>query len=428
MGGISLLNWINKLKVSNKLILLTGISLFGMIIISLISVVSYNIMNSNVDRGTTSNTKALILINDISSEFWDLKANLYKAVLSEDESSKSVYIQDFENNISEINSNIDEFNSIIVENEKADFNDFLNSWDELNDAIDSQKDNLNSNNQDIYEFQNSIDSKSANVETALKNIQQIRSDEISLGLEISKGRKTQITLIIILLTIVIITLCSIVAIYISKNISNALTKTAKYAKIVESGDLSNDDLIIKTKDELGTMINAFNNMKNGLRHVVKKIIETCVGIKLTVKALNESIVQNFHAIEQINRAVEEIASHSEEHTAEMSNLSRNIGKLYNKTNTISGKLKNIDVKNTENSNEIIEIFSTFREDILNLNISGKNIYELSERFAANNEEIAATLEEQVGKLREMVNRSNTLLANSKELEDSVSIFKLPDNS
>ena len=63
----------------------------------------------------------------------------------------------------------------------------------------------------------------------------------------------------------------LVMVYIRKTIISPLNGIVNEANIIAAGDLSQQDIEVKTKDEIGQLGNAFNSMKNNLSNLIKNI-------------------------------------------------------------------------------------------------------------------------------------------------------------
>ncbi|MER2154133.1 MAG: methyl-accepting chemotaxis protein [Solibacillus sp.] len=63
----------------------------------------------------------------------------------------------------------------------------------------------------------------------------------------------------------------LVMVYIRKTIISPLNGIVNEANIIAAGDLSQQDIVVKTKDEIGQLGNAFNSMKNNLSNLIKNI-------------------------------------------------------------------------------------------------------------------------------------------------------------
>ena len=59
--------------------------------------------------------------------------------------------------------------------------------------------------------------------------------------------------------------------YVRKTITAPLKLVVKEANVIASGDLSQQDVVIRSKDEIGQLGQAFNTMKNNLASLIKNV-------------------------------------------------------------------------------------------------------------------------------------------------------------
>lgn len=92
--------------------------------------------------------------------------------------------------------------------------------------------------------------------------------------------------------------------YIRKTITTPLKNVVNKANIIAAGDLSQRDIVVKTKDEIGQLGEAFNSMKTNLSGLIKNIqVNT----------------------EQLSASAEELSASTEEITATTEDLTTRIG-------------------------------------------------------------------------------------------------------
>lgn len=110
--------------------------------------------------------------------------------------------------------------------------------------------------------------------------------------------------IISIIVLVIIIIVSIIAIlYIRRAITLPLVRITKSTNVVASGDLTEPDLQMQTKDEIGQLANAFNTMKNSL------------------KSLLGNVQSN---TDQLSAAAEELSASTEQITATSADVTRRV--------------------------------------------------------------------------------------------------------
>lgn len=196
-----------------------------------------------------------------------------------------------------------------------------------------------------------------------------------------------------------------------------LNELTGFASVISKGDLTGRDIQVDSKDEMHVLADSFNNMKNSVLSIVKRIDEIGFNVQNSSKDLNESIQQNFQVCNEISAAMQDVAKDSELLTGEIGNISKRIEETYNELERIT---ENPDGINSEVFGSIVRL----KENVLTIAQSGKNIYHVSERFATAGEEILVSTEEQVASFGEIVNTSNKLFSNAEEMGMMVKKFKV----
>jgi methyl-accepting chemotaxis protein len=109
-----------------------------------------------------------------------------------------------------------------------------------------------------------------------------------------------LTKIIALTSLVLSIIIAVIVIYyIRKRIVSPLKLVVNEANIIANGDLSKEDIHIKTKDEIGQLGEAFNLMKNNLAGLVKNI-------QMNTEQLSASAQQLSASTEEISATTEDV--------------------------------------------------------------------------------------------------------------------------
>jgi len=125
------------------------------------------------------------------------------------------------------------------------------------------------------------------------------------------------TILIILMTdLGIIVLAALLSLVVGRMIARPVAYLSGEARKVAEGDLTRD-IHVDTRDETGTLAEAFNDMIIRLRSTVS-------GIKTTASDINHSAVEVSDASQQVAAGASEQASSAEEISASMEELSANI--------------------------------------------------------------------------------------------------------
>ena len=116
---------------------------------------------------------------------------------------------------------------------------------------------------------------------------------------------------LVILSIIALLLGAGIAFYISRIISNPVRKIAIAADKIADGDLTQEEIQIKNKDEIGDLAHAFNNMTFNLRQVIQQINSSSEQVAASSEELQATSEQATEATEQIASAIQEVASGSE---------------------------------------------------------------------------------------------------------------------
>lgn len=116
----------------------------------------------------------------------------------------------------------------------------------------------------------------------------------------------------IIIQIVIAALSAIVSILLTiiivRNISAPLNKLTKAAKVMATGDLREEDVSVKTKDEINDLAQAFNTMKNNLAHLIGNVSANVSQTTAAAEQLAASTQEIAHASKDVANSVELLAN------------------------------------------------------------------------------------------------------------------------
>ncbi|WP_342558654.1 methyl-accepting chemotaxis protein [Metasolibacillus sp. FSL K6-0083] len=146
------------------------------------------------------------------------------------------------------------------------------------------------------------DSAVAYQEEQLENIKQETQEAINL---------TKIVAVVALLISALI--FSVLIIFVRKTITAPLRFIVDKVNIVASGDLTQDDIHMKVKDEVGQLAISFNTMKNNLSNLIKNIQQNS-------NDLSSSAMELTVSTEEISATSEDVAKRVE-HASENATIS-----------------------------------------------------------------------------------------------------------
>lgn len=113
--------------------------------------------------------------------------------------------------------------------------------------------------------------------------------------------------VILAVTIFAFLVAVFIAFFIASIISRPIKKMNEAAMAIANGDLTGETIVLKNKDELGTLAKSFNTMSGNLRAMIESVSVTSEQVAASSEELLASAEQNTQASEQISETVEELA-------------------------------------------------------------------------------------------------------------------------
>lgn len=220
--------------------------------------------------------------------------------------------------------------------------------------------------------------------------------------------------VILVVTIVSFALALFIAIFISIIISKPIKQMNEAAMRIASGDLRGETIVLKNRDELGTLASSFNTMTANLRVMIESVATTSEQVAASSEELLASAEQNTKASEQISETVEELAvgtseqvnlvKRSSQAMNEMAIGSEQIAQLATSVSTSAVDAANMSAEGNMIIKEAVTQMASVRTSIASLS---KLVTGLGERSA------------EIGTITEVINniaRQTNLLALNAAIE------------
>ncbi|QHS23384.1 HAMP domain-containing protein [Virgibacillus sp. MSP4-1] len=204
------------------------------------------------------------------------------------------------------------------------------------------------------------------------------------------------------ISLIIMILAVILGILIAALLSRSMTKQLKTVmnrlKKMADGDLSDEDLQVESKDEIGQLVESTNDMS----HHIKKLLGKIHSVSETVSAHSEELTQSANEVmkgtEKVSAAMEEIASGSENQANHASQMAENV-------TAFSTKLRE--------SNEDSELTYDASKQVLDMTHDGRK---LMNRSVNQMKSIYSIFDQSVDKVKD-------LDAQSSEISKLVTVIK-----
>ncbi|WP_153721976.1 methyl-accepting chemotaxis protein [Sporosarcina cascadiensis] len=103
-------------------------------------------------------------------------------------------------------------------------------------------------------------------------------------------------------------LAILIAFFIHRTISRPIKRLSAASAVLASGDLSQEDVHVKAKDELRDLANSFNTMKHNLRNVISTINDNALHVTASAEELSASTQEVTKASQEVSRNMDLISS------------------------------------------------------------------------------------------------------------------------
>ncbi|CCU78918.1 hypothetical protein HSACCH_00984 [Halanaerobium saccharolyticum subsp. saccharolyticum DSM 6643] len=150
--------------------------------------------------------------------------------------------------------------------------------------------------------------------------------------------------ITILLAIII---ASIIVFMVTSSVVNPLKNAIGFAEEIANGNLSVAELKVKTKDEVGELSNALNNMLKNLKSLVGQVIDISANLSASSEELSASGEEVSASAEHVGTAIQDVASGAEEQSAQAQETNALLYELTGQINMVSSSSEAMNKKADE---------------------------------------------------------------------------------
>jgi methyl-accepting chemotaxis protein len=375
---------IGNLKVGIKLVL--G---FGVVIVLVLAIVIGYLNMASINNGTTKvfedgvvPVKQLGLIDAAMKE---IRGDVYK-----------YYIKPAEREATEkvINSEIDNLNSLI-----ADYRNSLekeskqNSNSQVNQSKQSELDSIDKN-WAIYQAEAgkilsaikagkpdealalmATGSAVVNARTAIvasvTNLGNTQTQEVDSLRAESQNTFNKASLMIIGLSIFAIVLALLISIVIIRGITGPINSVKKALQKMAGGDLS-EKVTVKSKDEIGDMGKAYNEMQSNLSNLITQLKQNALQLSTASNQLATAATQSSEATQQVATSSQQMAKGAQEQSTNTQETAKAVGQL----STVIGQLAKGSTEQASSVQKavasITEVSATITEVSKNANLAAQN--------------------------------------------------------
>lgn len=149
---------------------------------------------------------------------------------------------------------------------------------------------------------------SIGVETATTAMVEFQNEQLAKAREDAQESAAASKRALTTSTITDTVLAFIIAYLIYRSISRPIKRLSAATAILASGDLTQEDIHVKAKDEIRELANSFNTMKHNLRNVISGINDNALHVTASAEELSASTHEVTKASQEVSRNMELISS------------------------------------------------------------------------------------------------------------------------
>lgn len=158
-----------------------------------------------------------------------------------------------------------------------------------------------------------------------------RSEKMSDEIQNAFRNMRNIIMVVVLITVVVVLAVSFV---LTRSITAPIIQLEKKLKIMSDGNLTDEDIKVKSRDEAGRAASAFNKMKGSLVHLISKVAANMSELKMATATVNNSVDENAQGGTRIADAIDGMLTALQRQQDEVSRAQEQIGDM----SEIAGKV------------------------------------------------------------------------------------------
>lgn len=132
----------------------------------------------------------------------------------------------------------------------------------------------------------------------------------------------------IAVAIIVVTVLAIILILLlTRSITGPIRSLKKQMEIMAGGDLTAENIIVNTRDEVKDLADAFNDMSQSLKDIIHKVYTMSQEIESSTKVVSESVTENTDSSTRISEAIEEMSRRMGDQKSESDNAMHSVNEM-----------------------------------------------------------------------------------------------------
>lgn len=219
-----------------------------------------------------------------------------------------------------------------------------------------------------------------------------RSEQVTDEIQSGFKNMRNVIMIVLFVTVVIVMTS---AFALTQSITAPIIKLQKNLMIMSEGNLTNEDLKVKVRDEVGQAAMAFNKMKNNLVHLISEVATNMTELKSATNTVNVSVDENAKGGTRITDAVDGMLAALERQQEEVSHTQTQIGEMENVAQKVADYAESIHgsaSKTRDNAKEGMQKIMAYVEQMEAVNHSMREMEDVFTSFGENTKGMTEALE------------------------------------
>lgn len=200
-------------------------------------------------------------------------------------------------------------------------------------------------------------------------------DEASIA---SSELVTSVTLTILTLSVIAFILAILIGVIITRMITKPILLIESAAEEIASGDLTQADIKVKNRDEIGNLATSFNQMKTNLQRLIHQVSIDAEQVAATSEQLSAGAEQTSLATEQISIAIQEVAVGSETQVSHARGASQVVAEISSGMNQAATSIQSVADLTTTTSEKASAGNTVVTQTVEQINLVHQSVSETRE--------------------------------------------------
>ncbi|TFD95807.1 methyl-accepting chemotaxis protein [Jeotgalibacillus sp. R-1-5s-1] len=297
------------MKIKGKLII--SYLALGLLVIVLgaVSLFSLGQMNANSESTYYDRVIPIMKLGEVGMLTENTRVQVMSAVVNRDPSLTA----NAEENIAKVAELLEEYQSTAMTAQETEVvQRFESEWNIYAERVQVLAGTISQGDYDAAEVQ--LGENAPYYSTAKDSLIELEELNVSIAESTYKDSVSLFEfnrLLIYIIGIAVVIAAIVLGIFMGRAIGGPLARVADRMQLVANGDLTNEPIHSKRKDEIGVLVKATNKMQEDLRSVIQSISAVTGNVSAQSEELTQSSVEVREGSEQIAVTMQELASGSE---------------------------------------------------------------------------------------------------------------------